>query len=453
LKYVGGIDWILMRELVQKISKVAKSERAFNWVKLISVTGGAQLIVQAIGLISGIIVIRLLSPEQYGLYTLANTMLGTMVILADGGISTGVMAQGGKVWKKKNEMGVVLATGLDLRKKFAIGSLAVAIPFLILLLTRHGATWTYSILIVLALIPAFISALSGTLLQIVPRLNQDILPLQRNNLISNIARLASISALLIFPYAFVAILAAGLPQIWANFDLRKITAKYAHWNQKPDLRVRKEILNFVRRILPGSIYFCISGQIMIWIISIFGSSADVAQIGALGRLAIVLSIFNILFSTLVSPRFARLEAKFDLLLKRFIQIQLLLLVLGCVIVLLVNIFSTEILWILGKEYQSLESELVLNMIGSCIGLLAGTSFGLFTSRGWILHPVISIPVSFLSIIVGVIYFDVSSLSGVLYLNIYLAIVQMVLNGGYCLIKIYSLRRLDTESSIVHRQEG
>ena len=435
-----------MRELAQKFSNLARSEKAFTWFKLISVTGGAQLIVQAIGLVSGVIVIRLLSTAEYGLYTLANTMLGTMVILADGGISTGVLAQGGKVWKDKEQLGIVLATGLDLRKKFALGSLLIALPILIYLLRHHGASWAMSAAIVGSLIPAFFTALSGTLLQIIPRLNQDIIPLQRNNLISNIVRLSSISALLLFPFAFVAILAAGLPQIWANFDLRKITAKYAHWNYKPDPLVRSEILTFVKRILPGSIYFCISGQIMIWIISIFGSRADMAQIGALGRLAIVLSIFNIIFSTLISPRFARLEARFDLLLKRFLQIQLVLIVLGFAIVFLINIFSTEILWILGKEYQSLETELVLNMIGSCVGLLAGTSFGLFTSRGWILHPLISIPVSLLSIIAGVIYFDVSSLKGVLYLNIYLAIVQMLLNGGYCLIKIYSLRNQKNEGA-------
>ena len=96
-----------MRELAQKFSNLARSEKAVTWFKLISITGGAQLIVQAIGLVSGIIVIRLLSTSEYGLYTLANTMLGTMIILADGGISAGVMAQGGKVWQDKNQLGIV----------------------------------------------------------------------------------------------------------------------------------------------------------------------------------------------------------------------------------------------------------------------------------------------------------------------------------------------------------
>ena len=68
-----------------------------RWIKLIFVTGSAQIIVQATGLFCGILVIRLLPVNEYALYTLANTMLGTMTVLADSGISSGVMAQGGKV--------------------------------------------------------------------------------------------------------------------------------------------------------------------------------------------------------------------------------------------------------------------------------------------------------------------------------------------------------------------
>jgi hypothetical protein len=44
----------------------------------------------------GILIIRLL-PVEYAFYTLANTMHRTMTVLADGGITTGVMSQVGKV--------------------------------------------------------------------------------------------------------------------------------------------------------------------------------------------------------------------------------------------------------------------------------------------------------------------------------------------------------------------
>jgi O-antigen/teichoic acid export membrane protein len=153
--------------------------KAKYWGKLISITGSAQIVVQAVGFLSGILVIRLLAVEEYALYTLANTMLGTMTILSDGGISTGVMAEGGKVWQDRKKSGVVLTTGLDLRRKFAIVSLIISIPVLGYLLLHNGANWITTVLITASLIPAFYAALSDGLLQIPVKLHQAIPPLQK----------------------------------------------------------------------------------------------------------------------------------------------------------------------------------------------------------------------------------------------------------------------------------
>lgn len=94
-----------------------KDSNLFTIIKLFIVTGGAQILIQAIGFISGIMVIRLLSPQEYAYYVLANTVLGTMVVLADGGVSSGVMSQGAKVWQDKIKLGLVFSTGIHLRKK------------------------------------------------------------------------------------------------------------------------------------------------------------------------------------------------------------------------------------------------------------------------------------------------------------------------------------------------
>ena len=203
-----------MKSMISKYYTVSNKEKVFGWVKLISITGGAQIIVQAIGLVSGILIIRLLPTHEYGLYTLANTMLGTMIILADGGISPGVMAQGGKVWQNSEKLGAVLATGLELRKKFAAISLIVSTPILLYLLLKQGASWVSAVLIVAALIPAFYAALSDALLEIVPKLHQTILPLQKNQIVVVVARLfLSGITLFAFPWTYVAILATAVPRI------------------------------------------------------------------------------------------------------------------------------------------------------------------------------------------------------------------------------------------------
>jgi len=429
-----------MKDVVHKKGNIANKEQAITWIKLISITGGAQLIVQFVGLISGIIVIRMLPTHEYGLYTLANTMLGTMLVLADGGISSGVMSQGGKVWQDREKLGVVLATGMDLRMKFAIGSLLIAIPFLLYLLIHHDASWLMSFLIIVSLIPSFFTSLSGALLQVAPKLNQDIGPLQKNNIVSNTLRLVLIMiTLFAFPWAFIAIFVAGIAQLWANSNLKKISFGYANWKQTPDVAIRKEILYFVKRILPGSIYYCLSGQITIWLISFFGNTAAVAQVGALGRLGMMLGIFTAILSTLVIPRFSRLADEKIKLFKTFFLIQLGLVTLGIFIIGIVYLFPAQILWILGKDYSNLKTELILSIAGSCLGLVAGSAFGLSTSRGWAINPLISIPLTLLAIITGISIIDISTLIGVLKFNLFVYVVEIIMYYLYCAIKISKVK--------------
>jgi O-antigen/teichoic acid export membrane protein len=415
--------------------------RALEWGKLITITGGAQILVQGLSLIGGILVIRLLPTQEYAVYTLANTMLGTMTILADGGIAAGVMSQGGKVWQDREKLGAVLSTGLELREKFAIGSFLFAAPALLYLLRHHGATWTMSLLIIGSLIPAFTTALSGTLLAIAPKLRQDILPLQKNQVGTNLGRLALLSASLFwFPWAFIAILCAGLPQIWSNINLRKVSFGYADWAQRPDPVIRQYLLAFVKRILPGSIYYCLSGQITIWIISILGSTTAVAQVGALSRLAMILGVLSVLFSTLISPRFARLPDKAGLLLSRYLQIQMVFIILCALVIGSTWIFPEQILFILGKGYSNLKAELVLSVANSCLGLIGGASFAICTSRGWVINPLISIPVTICAIITGLFIFNVSTLKGVFLLNIFVSVAEVIMYFVYILFRISEVNR-------------
>lgn len=434
-----------MKQIIQTLNANPYYGRIIEWGKLISIAGSAQVLIQAISLISGILVIRILPTHEYGLYTLANTMLGTMIVLADGGISTGVISQGSKVWQDKNQLGSVLATGLDLRKKFAVGSLIIAIPVLLYLLQHHNASWLMSGMIIASLIIAFLTSLSNNIFQIAPKLHQDILPLQKNQVETNLARLILLLAtIFIFPWAFVAILSTGLPQFWTNLRLKKISNKYAEWSEKPSPAVQKEILTVVKRALPDAIYYCLSGQITIWLISIFGSTKAVAQIGALGRLAMVLNLFNILFVTLILPRFVRMEVNASVILKRYIQIQAGLLVLILGIISFTWLFPAEVLWILGKDYSDLKQELVLSIIGSCLSLIAGLSFHLSSSKGWVINPLLSIFINITSIIIGLTVIDISTLNGVLTFNILIAGSQLVMHVLYGLIKIMRLLKIPHE---------
>ena len=410
--------------------------RAVAWIKLITITGFSQIIIQLTALISGVLIIRLLPTKEYALYTLANAMLGTMTVLADGGISTAVMAQGGKVWQDREKLGVVMSSGLELRKKFGIVSLLISMPVLFYLLVHHGAGYFTAILIIAAMVPAFFAALSDSLLETASKLHQDIKKLQKNQLATGIGRFVLIvGSLIIFPWTFVAILGNGIPRMWANLQLRKMSNVYADPLQKSNNEVKKEIISVVKRTLPGAIYFCVSGQIAIWLISIFGSTASIAHIGALSRLTTVLSLFTVIFNTLMVPRFARLAENAKLLLARFVQIQIALFAICILIVLSVTIFPSQILQILGKGYLNLNTEMLLITISSCLAMLAGVTYSVVVSRGWILKPVINISINILFQLVLIFTLDLSKTRNVLIFSIVDFLV------GYIIILVYFLYRV------------
>ncbi|KAA6351936.1 hypothetical protein EZS27_000733 [termite gut metagenome] len=412
-------------------------DKALSWSKLIFITGAAQLVVQAVGFISGILVIRLLPVEEYALYTIANTMLGTMVILSDGGISTGVMAQGGKVWQDKQKLGAVLATGLDLRRKFAGWALVVSIPILAYLLLHNGANWIAIILITASLIPAFYASLSDSLLEIPVKLHQSITPLQRNQVEVGIGRLALTGiTLFAFPWAFFAIIANGVPRIWGNVKLRKITDRFIDKEQTADAEVKKEIVKIVKRTLPGAIYFAFSGQISIWIISIFGHTSSIAQIGALSRVSMLLTVFSVSIGTLVIPRFARFNGSMKQVFKKYIHILCSVSLLMCGIFAMVYIFSSQILWLLGGNYAALHYELLLCILCACLRFVVDVAYSLYVSKGWILSPITNILSNIIPLIVGCFLFNISTLLGVLYLNIFMTVILLLLHTCYGGIKIF-----------------
>lgn len=413
---------------LDRIKRHQHFDRSVNLIKLISIVGSTEAILKVIGFISGILIVRMLPVQEYALYTLANTMLGTLVMFTDSGISNGVMALSGKVWKDPKKLGIVLATGLDLRKKFAFIALIIATPIIIYLLLKNDASWLSAILILLSLIPAFYAALSDSLLEITPKLHQDISTLQKNQLIIGFGRLMlTVLTIFIFPWTAVIILASGIPQIYGNHRLKTINKKFVDSHQKSDPKIRKEILKIVTKILPNVIFYALSGQIVIWILSVFGNSTDLASIGALGRFAALMAFFTTMSGTLFLPRFSRLEENKETLLKYFLFFQLILFLAAGLILLIVFLFPNQMLWLLGTSYSSLSSELFLIMLSNCIGLITAMTGNLIGSRGHFLNPIFVIALNLGAVIMAYFIWDLTTLRGILYYSIFYQIISLIVN--------------------------
>jgi hypothetical protein len=186
------------------------------------------------------------------------------------------------------------------------------------------------------------------------------------------------------------------------------------------------------------IYFCLSGQLNIWLISFFGQTKSIATVGAISRLTMGISLFSSVFAMLVVPRFTRLPNYKSIIKSAFIKLQVLLLAVSGVILFVVWIANKELLWVIGPSYAGLKIELFLAMLSSCISLMVGSTYSLYSTKGWIMHPTQSISISVISTLIGAWLFDVSTLRGVYYLNIFVAFIEYINHIIYSFIRIFKL---------------
>jgi len=403
----------------------------WKWLRLLSSTGAWQAVIAAVGFASGIAVVRLLDVEQYAVYTIANSLLGALVVLGDSGISSGVMSQGGSVWQDRYKLGAVVNTALQVCRWFAIAAALIAIPAALFLLGRHGSPPVVSLSVAAILIPCFILSIRNTILQIPIKLHQDVQPLQRIQFVSNAVRLLLLGALLpLVPYAIVALVVAAISTAYANFCISRRGKLYIQEDAKIAPEVRNEIMQIVRRMLPGSVYYCVQGQLTIWLLSVFGNTTSVAQLGALGRLGMVTSIVSAVATTLIVPRFARLPENRSVLLRRLLALTLtLILVCGSGLA-VVGLFPEPFLWILGASYSGLEHELMLMAISSAFALVGGILISLCFSRGLIPNPMVAIPFGVASQAAFIALNDMRSLGGVLLMSVEMSAAMMSFYACY-----------------------
>lgn len=402
-------------------------------VRSATVSGIAQIIIQALSIVTAILIIRVLSASEYAWYTLANTMLATIVTIADGGMSAAVLSEGGKVWNHNQKLSAVMTTAISLRRNFAAAVLLVAFPILIFILNSHGASWPYSILLSVSLIPVFLSTLNGHILEIVPKLRQKIITLQKIQMHAAIAKLLLLSGVIfIAPFTYLLVVISGIPQIWANDKIRKANRISLGTPQNVQTDISKAILKKVKRSFPTVLYFAFSGQITIWLAAAFGSTLAVAELGAISRLGILLTFFSSMFTLIVIPRFARLQDN-----RRIIQLQFRRIISAFSVVLvlvvgMVYLFPSQILWILGSNYSGLQLELLLIIFGAAINLLAGSIINMNVSRGWILKPSVTILVNITTLLLGIFIFDFSDLVGILWFSIFQSGIGLIIHFLYSL---------------------
>ncbi|MGB7441360.1 MAG: hypothetical protein WA919_09860 [Coleofasciculaceae cyanobacterium] len=396
--------------------------------KILSKFVSVQLVVQALGLACGILLVRTMDQQQYAYFTIANSMQATMNMLANMGIGMSLSAIGGKVWQDRYRFGQLINTALQLRYYLAMISITVITPILIWMLIRSGASLFYAILVTFAALVGLSFELTSGVLLVVPRLHSQIDRVQNLELISVISRLILLGvAYLTSLNAAVAIATASIILGLRRFILVRWASEKLDTKAPVNEEYRKSILATVKNVFPNSIFFCAQGQLNIFLISIFGSAENVAEVGVLGRLAVIFMLIQSVMNTIILPSFAKCQS-IHTLRRRYFQILGVFLTIGAIIIGFAAIFPREIIWIFGNNYSHLQSEILLMVCLTVFTSFVGIMSSLNYSKSWVEHVWIEIPIRLILQAILLTILDISTVRGILLLSLLSNISPFMVNA-------------------------
>jgi O-antigen/teichoic acid export membrane protein len=402
--------------------------RAFDQARRIGNYALVQAAVQIIAFSSGILLVRWLPQREYAYFTIANSMQATLMLLADIGVSVGLVSIGGRVWQDRHRFGELVKTGLAVRKKLAAAAAIIVAPILYAMLVRNGASSVYTLSLIAFVLVGFSIQISVDIFSVVPRLRSDIGRIQKIDFTCAIVRLLLIAGLVyLFATAGLAVAIASASFFLQYFLLRSYAAKVVDLNASENAEDRHEIVRLIKSLSANTLFYCFQGQITVFLISFFARrAASVAEVGALGRLAMIFTVLTNLLINIFVPAFARCQDKRKL---RYLYAA----IVGGVILFSAGVlggaavFPDQFLFVLGSHYTHLHRELLLMISVAVISALSGTLWLLNASKAWVSGAWLYIPLTLVTQIALIPFTDFSSVAGVLIFNLISAAPSLLLN--------------------------
>jgi O-antigen/teichoic acid export membrane protein len=387
-----------------------------------------QAIVQVVGFLSGILLIRHLDQREYAYFTIANTMQGTLNTLADIGISVGLVSIGGRVWQDRHRFGQLVKTASHLRRKLGAISAVVITPILFFMLLKNGAPTPYTFVLIALVLAGLSVQLALGVLGVVPRLLSDIRRIQTIDLVGASVRLLILVALMFLFLNSAVAVAVGSATLYLQYwMLRRYAARVIDLDAPENEEDRSAMQHFIRKLAANAVFFCFQGQITIFLIGFFGRDINsVAEVGALGRLAMVFTVLTNLLTNVFGPAFARcqdpkrLRWQYGMIVGGVTAFSVALITAAV-------LFPGAFLFVLGGKYAHLEQELVLMVSGAVVGALTATFWTLNASKAWIAGSWLYIPLTLAAQIALIPVTDFSSVRSVLMFNLLSALPNLLLN--------------------------
>ena len=342
-----------------------------------------QAMVQGISFLIGLFLVRALSISSYAQFGLALGFQATASTLMDLGFASTIIPLVGERTSDRALIGRYVRGAKSLRDRaFFILSPGVVVAFLVIT-HRQGWGWPIQLgllsSVLLALYSSSAASYYAVPLFLYRRMREFYLP----QTLSSVGRLL-LYLLLNSVGALNSVTAAGCVALnfsLNGFLLKKEGGKHIDWPESDEPAIRKEIVRYILPASPAILLGAFHGQIALFLISIFGSTVNIAQVAALGRLGQIFYLLMTFNVVIVEPFVARLPR--HRLLPTYFKLIAGACVGGTVLVLITFAAPEIFLWILGAKYAQLRGLIGWVVLTACINYVAGLIWIMNRSRKWI----------------------------------------------------------------------
>ena len=281
-----------------------------RWLPLLTGFLGGQALVQIINLVTALLLLRLLPIDEYALFIVASFYLSIGSVGSDLNLSTALSTFGARIANDRVGLSGLFALIASLRRKLFVVMVLIIVGMTPYMVKSHE--WRVELILVL-LIPVIVTIWFQqklTLRTMVLNIQHDSMGLFQTGLTTALTRLFLTSFFcLIWPLAIVAVLSTLVSVYCAGWLAKKRCNLYLDEQSPADVHYKEKVKKFIYPLLPAAAYFTFQGQISIFLISLFGTTDAIAEVGALTRFAQMFTFLGVLNGFFFQPAFSRINNK------------------------------------------------------------------------------------------------------------------------------------------------
>ena len=402
---------------------------------------------QGITAVTGIFLVWMLPKSEYALYALTAQFISTLAVLSDSGVGASALALAGRRWPDPRAVASVVVSAVRFRRGLIAAYGVVLVPIMLWLFAKQETPLYLSILLIALILLIAFFQLNVNVLGTVPRLSGDFHEAQRADVVGAALRMLVLvllgTALPRFGLNIITVtLAALLGTSVTVASLQRSVRRRLDLPEHAAKQDIKEIGELTRSQMAGALFYCVQGQIAIWIVAVAGNTTAIADIGALSRLAVAFNAVTAAMTLIIVPRISKSRTHAELM-KHTGAAFAIQFTFSCAMLVAAWQFPSALLLVLGPKYNNLQREVFYIVLVSVLASTISTLWLIISSRGWVKHSWINIPLVIAVQIIAASRMQLTSVKDVLQFNAISTVPTLLLYSWFLLEGIRRSHRLQT----------